>query len=93
MELLASPLSPVDAVVSAKSRVSEADSDHLVKIIGALPAKLRSAFVMRHIEQKSEREVAEALGISVRQVRKRLTQALIRCHHGLEARRIESALE
>jgi len=46
----------------------------------AMPSKARDAFLLHYIEEYSQPEVAQRLGVSIRMVQKYLAQALIQCH-------------
>lgn len=59
-----------------------------VAIIG-LPMKLRTVFVMAHVQRKPRSEIATALGISERRVDRRMVRALVACRESLEARGVD----
>lgn len=52
--------------------------EHLMEALATLPDRDREVLVMRHLEQSSTAEIAEALGISVGAVESRLLRALLR---------------
>ena len=66
----------------------------LMDILGVLAPKQRSVVVLRHWEQMSTEETAEALGMSVGTVKSTLHRALARLRQELESRDLDSrALE
>jgi len=64
-------------------------SDHVAAAIIGLPRKLRTVFVMAHVQRKSRGDIAAALGISERRVEKRMVKALVACRESLEARGVD----
>jgi DNA-directed RNA polymerase specialized sigma24 family protein len=64
-------------------------SDHVAAAIIGLPRKLRTVFVMAHVQRRTRGDIAATLGISERRVDSRLTKALVVCRETLEARGIE----
>lgn len=63
-----------------------ADRALLVDILGVLAPKQRSVVVLRHWEQMSTEETAEALGMSAGTVKSTLHRALARLREELESR-------
>lgn len=63
-----------------------ADRELLMDILGVLAPKQRSVVVLRHWEQMSTEETAEALGMSVGTVKSTLHRALARLRAELESR-------
>ncbi len=52
--------------------------EHLEKAVADLPSKCRSVFELSRMENKTNREIAEALGISEKTVENHLTKAISR---------------
>lgn len=59
--------------------------EQIVLVLEALPNKLRETFLLHQISGLPQEEIAKRLGVSTRMVRKYLVQALVHCHHILEA--------
>jgi RNA polymerase sigma-70 factor (sigma-E family) len=68
-----------------------ADRALLIDVLGVLAPKQRSVVVLRHWEQMSTEETAEALGMSVGTVKSTLHRALGRLRQELESRRTSDA--
>ena len=54
-------------------------AEYVAIAIKELPPSLRSVFVMAHVQGKSRKEIALALGISEKRLDKRMTKALKAC--------------
>ena len=65
---------------------TEQEQQRLADAIKRLPMRLRKPFVMAHVQRKPRAEIATELHISVRQVDRRLTRALVACRRRLEGR-------
>lgn len=61
-----------------------ADRDRLLRALATLSRRQRRVVVLRHIEDLSEREVAEALGISTGTVKSTASRALATLRHALD---------
>lgn len=57
----------------------------LVEVIKALRPTLRTVFVMAYVQGVARKEIAERLGLTLKRVDKRLTQALKECRERLAA--------
>jgi len=64
--------------------IEEEYAQKLHKLIDSLPDKQKEVFMMSRIEKMKYREIAEALGISVKTVEKRMSSALIYLREHLE---------
>ncbi len=95
--------SPIDAVsdiegldvLEDKPRAAEVVSlqekiEVLTDIIAALPAGRREILVLRKFRRLSQRETAEALGVSERTVENQLYRAVRQCEEKLRARGIRN---
>ena len=73
---------------AAETASRQQETDLLATAIAELPPRCREILVLRKFENRSHREIAEKLGISVHTVEAQLTKALHRCEeffarHGL----------
>jgi RNA polymerase sigma-70 factor (ECF subfamily) len=76
--LLANDTSPSNRMMKEERR------EQMMAAMAALSPRDREVLVMRHLEQLSTNEIAEALGISVGAVESRLLRALFRLRSRLE---------
>ncbi|RQO33536.1 RNA polymerase subunit sigma [Herminiimonas sp. KBW02] len=49
-------------------------------VLEDMPPKVREAFVLHYIDERSQPDISKQLGVSVRMVQKYLAQALVKCH-------------
>ncbi|MEE1930401.1 SigE family RNA polymerase sigma factor [Streptomyces sp. TRM 70351] len=81
------PTDTLPEVASEEDRFGQhADRALLVDVLGVLAPKQRSVVVLRHWEQMSTEETAEALGMSTGTVKSTLHRALARLRAELEGR-------
>jgi RNA polymerase sigma factor (sigma-70 family) len=77
------PTEPLDLLCDRAGAVAQPPSQiqavFLRQIVLALSPKLRDVFVLNHIRGFTYREIASLLGISVKTVEKRMSQALAQC--------------
>lgn len=66
-------------------------AEYVAIAIKELPPSLRSVFVMAHVQGKSRKEIALALGISEKRLDKRMTKALKACRERLASWGIEQS--
>lgn len=73
------PLSAAGAGLSVPDQVGKvAERDALVRALGTLPARQRSALVLRYFDDLDDSEIAAALGCSPGTVRSHLSRGLAR---------------
>ncbi|MGO4423362.1 sigma-70 family RNA polymerase sigma factor, partial [Streptomyces sp. MCAF7] len=72
------------------STEQHADRALLMDILGVLAPKQRSVVVLRHWEQMTTEETAEALGMSTGTVKSTLHRALARLRQELESRELDA---
>ncbi|MDK1472362.1 SigE family RNA polymerase sigma factor [Streptomyces sp. 549] len=82
-----------DVVGVDDGSAQHADRALLVDILGVLAPKQRCVVVLRHWEQMSTEETAEALGMSAGTVKSTLHRALARLREELESRELRWAQE
>lgn len=58
--------------------------EQIAKALDTLAEKPRQAFILRHIEGKTQTAIAEQLEVSVTMVRNYLVQGLVACHRVVE---------
>lgn len=63
--------------------LSQQAMEKLADVVNAMPTKRKRVFVMHRLQYKSHREIAEALGISVKMVEKHMSKALKQCRQKL----------
>ncbi len=77
-----------------EQHLARAQLNHLLeRLVDALPESQRSVFVLREIQQLSTSEVAEVLGLTVDNVKQRLSRAKALLRAALEQRTGESVAE
>lgn len=54
------------------------------KAVDALPARMQEVYLMHRAEERDYRDIAEALGLSVRTVEWHVAQALVRISRSLD---------
>lgn len=59
--------------------------EQIDRALARMPARVRQAFVLRHLDGLSHAEIAERLGVSTKSVQTWLVQALLHCHAAAEA--------
>lgn len=64
-------------------------AEHVAAAIIGLPTRLRTVFVLAHVQQMPRSEIAAVLGISDRRVDRRMVRALVACRNALEGRGID----
>ena len=64
-------------------------AQQVAAVIIGLPVRLRTVFVMAHVQRRPREEIAAALGISKQSLERRMTKALIVCRERLEARGVD----
>lgn len=63
---------------------TEEEQRRVADAIKALPFRLRKVFLMRYVQRKAPAIIAAELGLSERQVDRRLTRALVACRRRLD---------
>jgi RNA polymerase sigma factor (sigma-70 family) len=73
-------MDPADVPDTAEPSAAQrhAERDRLVRALATLSVRQRRVVVLRHLEALSEREVAEALGVSVGTVKSTASRGLAR---------------
>jgi RNA polymerase sigma-70 factor (sigma-E family) len=69
---------------SATTPVSELDDTRLLTALAALPPRQRAAVVLRHVEDLSVEDVAEALGCSTGNVKSQTARGIAKLRDALE---------
>jgi RNA polymerase sigma-70 factor (sigma-E family) len=70
---------------SAAAGGSELDDARLLNALADLPARMRAAVVLRHVEDLSVEDVAEALGCSAGTVKSQTARGIAKLREALEA--------
>jgi RNA polymerase sigma-70 factor (ECF subfamily) len=76
---------PDEAAPPERRAMADEVNQHLTQAIRDLRPKLREVFVLAYVQGQPRKEIAEALGITLKRLDKRLTQALKECRERLTA--------
>lgn len=74
---------PDEAARPDRRAMAEQINERIAQAIRELRPNLRKVFVMAHIQGKGRKQIAEELGISLKRVDKRMTEALRQCRERL----------
>jgi RNA polymerase sigma factor (sigma-70 family) len=76
---------------TAESDTTDHINDTVVQVIKDLPPKLRTVFVMAHVQNKPRKQIAKELAIPLKTLDKRMVRALRACRDKLDRRGVSLA--